>query len=107
MDKVNFTNGKWRLSAQARESGDFEYRSGDWFPKEKKKSKAKPKLVKTTKKMNCGFFPLDKIKEICQMTILYTLSGILGISLALNVIWYFEKRQLEQQNLELLEIISK
>tara|TARA_B100000959_G_C14928355_1_gene602491 strand:- start:472 stop:792 length:321 start_codon:yes stop_codon:yes gene_type:complete len=106
VNKVNYTNGKWRLSPRTRESNDYEYKNGDWHPRQKeKKQKLKPQPLK--KKMNCGAFPLGRIKEFCSIATLYILSGALGVSLAFNLIWYIEKRHLEQQNLELLEVIKK
>jgi len=107
MDKVNFINGKWRLSAKARESGSFEYKDGDWFPKSKKKKKSQPKSTKTNKKMNCVGFPLGQIKEALKISLLYMLSGALGVSLAFNVVWCIEKTKLEQENLELLHLLNK
>ena len=106
MKKVNFINGKWRLSAKARESGEFEYKDGDWHPKNKK-TKTNSNPPKKVKKMSCGAFPLGKIKEACKVATLYILSGTLGVSLAFNVIWYIEKRNAERQSLELLEILQK
>ena len=103
-EKVYFANGKWKLSPRAQESGEYEYKNGDWYPKKKQK-KLKPQPPK--KKMNCGAFPLGPIKEFCKMATLYILSGTLGVSLAFNLIWYLEKRHLEKQNLELLHIIKK
>ena len=105
MSKVNYINGKWRLSPKARESGEFVYRDGDWYPETKKKTNPNPE--KETKKMNCGTFPLGKIKETCRMLTLYILSGALGMSLAFNLIWYIEKRNTEKENLELLEILQE
>ncbi len=107
MSNVNFTNGKWRLSARARESGDFVYKDGDWFPKTKKKQKPQPKTPETNKKMNCGAFPLGKIKEFLKITTIYAISSMLGVSLAVNVFLYLEVRALEINNLQLIEILKE
>jgi hypothetical protein len=107
MKNTNYVNGKWRITPRAAESGDYAYKNGDWYPKEKTKKEQKPKPYKKTKKMNCGAFPLGKIKEALKITTLYILSGTLGISLAFNVVWYIEKRHLEQQNLQLLEVVNE
>ena len=106
MKNVRYANGKWEISAKAQESGNYEYHDGDWYPKTKKKQEPVPKQRKI-KKMNCGAFPLGKIKEFCRVATLYILSGALGISLALNVFWYMEKRYLENQNLQLKETLEK
>lgn len=116
--KIDFINGKWNLSPRARESGEFELRNGDWYPKSSKKQKPtslarvmspshKPKLKKKVKKMHCGAFPLGKIKEFCKTATLHLLSGALGISLAINIFLYMEKRTLEINNLKLLEALKQ
>lgn len=105
--KVDFINGKWRLSPRARESGEFELRDGDWHPKPKKKQKQTLKPQTVRKKMSCGAFPLGKIKEFCKVATLYLLSGALGVSLAINVFLYMEKRASEINNLKLLEILKQ
>jgi hypothetical protein len=102
---TDYINGKWRISPRARESGNYEYKNGDWYPKSNKKQKSKPQPPK--KKMNCGAFPLGPIKEFCKIATLYVLSGALGISLAFNLVWYAEKRHLERQNLQLLETANE
>ena len=109
-EDVSYINGKWRLTSKAKESGDYVYRNGDWHPVSKRQPKITPKTPKTPKKrkkMNCGAFPLGKIKEFCRVATLYLLSGALGVSLAFNVFWYLEKRELEQQNLEMLDAIEQ
>jgi hypothetical protein len=104
-DKAIYVNGKWQLNPLENPS-HYEYHEGDWFPKTVEKKKNTPKPQKKVKKMSCGTFPLGTIKEFCKVATLYILSGALGMSLALNVFWYMEKRTLELQNLQLLEIIQ-
>ncbi len=115
-DRAVYLNGKWQLNARENTS-DYEYHDGDWFPKSSKKQpsplaevmspslKHKPK--KKVKKMQCGAFPLGRIKEFCKAATLYLLSAALGMSLALNVFWYMENRSLERQNLQLFEVLQE
>lgn len=104
-DKVNFVNGKWSLSAKAKESGDYVYHEGDWHHKEKKKSQKKSQPTK--KKMNCVGFPSGKIRSTLEVLGVYIISSVLGVSLAFNVFLFMQMRNVEQQNLQLIEILDK
>ena len=104
-DKVNFVNGKWSLSAKAKESGDYVYHEGDWHYKERKKAQKKPQPTKN--KMNCVGFPLGKIKSTLEILTAYVISSLWGVSLAFNIFFYIQFKNIEQQNLELIEILQK
>ena len=104
-DKVNFMNGKWSLSAKAKESGDYVYHEGDWHHKEKKKLQKKTQPTK--KKMNCVGFPSGKIRSALETLGVYLVSSVLGVSLAFNVFLFMHTRDLENQNLQLIEILDK
>jgi len=104
-DKVNFVNGKWSLSSKAKESGNYVYHEGDWHYREKKKYQKK--LQPTKNKMNCVGFPSGKIKSTLEMLTAYAVSSLLGVSLALNIVFYIQSKNLEKQNLELIEILQK
>ena len=108
MKKANYIGGKWRITAKARESQDYEYKDGDWHPKKKKKQTQKLFKPQTRKKKNmCGSFPLQSIKDGLALAGMYIFSGVLGISLAFNVFLYMQMRNLEQQNLQLLEVVNE
>ena len=104
-DKVNFVNGKWSLSAKAKESGDYVYHEGDWHYKRSKKLQKKPQPTK--KKMNCVGFPSGKIRSTLEVLGVYLVSSILGVSLAFNVFLFMHSRNLENQNLQLIEILNE
>jgi hypothetical protein len=107
MKNANYVNGKWRITPRAQESGDYEYKRGDWYPKKKKKQTQKLFKPQTRKKNMCGGFPLQSIKNILATVGLYIFSGILGISLAFNVFLYMQTKLLEQHNLQLLEVVGE
>jgi len=107
MKNANFVNGKWRITSRAAESGNYVYKNGDWYPKEKKQTRTLFKLQTRKKKNMCGAFPLQSIKNILATAVLYIFSSILGISLAFNVFLYTQTRNLEQQNLRLLEVVDE
>ena len=107
MKNANYVNGKWRITPRAQESGDYEYKGGDWYPKKKKKQTQKLFKLQTRKKNMCGVFPLQSIKNILASAGLYIFSSVLGISLAFNVFLYMQMKNLEQQNLELLEVTGE
>ena len=108
MKNANYANGKWRITPRAQESGDYEYKRGDWYPKKKKKQTQKLFKPQTRKKKNmCGSFPLQSIKNGLAMAGMYIFSGILGISLAFNVFLYMQTKLLEQHNLQLLEAVGE
>jgi hypothetical protein len=106
---ADYIGGKWRISPKAMESQNYEYKNGDWHPKKKQKQKQqklfKPQARK--KKTMCGSFPLQSIKDGLALAGMYAFSGILGISLAFNVFLYMQMRNLEEQNLQLLEVVSE
>ena len=108
MKNANYIGGKWRITAKARESRNYEYKDGDWHPKKKKKQTQKLFKPQTRKKKNmCGSFPLQSIKNGLAMAGMYIFSGILGISLAFNVFLYMQTKLLEQHNLQLLEAVGE
>ena len=107
-DKVDFVNGKWMLSHKAKESGDYVFSNGDWHYKGREKSqKLQKKLQPTKKKMSCVGFPSGKIKSTLEVLGVYLVSSVLGVSLAFNVFLFMHTRNLENQNLELIEILDK
>jgi hypothetical protein len=107
MKNANYVNGKWRITPRAQESGDYEYKGGDWYPKKKKKQTQTLFKLKTRKKNMCGGFPLQSIKNILATASVYIFSAILGISLAFNVFLYMQTKLLEQHNLGLLEVTGE
>jgi len=104
-EKVNFVNGKWSLSAKAKESGDYVYHEGDWHYKGGKKLQKKSQPIK--KKMNCVGFPSGKIRSTLEVLGVYLISSILGVSLAFNVFLFMHTRNLENQNLQLIELMDE
>ena len=108
-DKVNFVNGKWSLSAKAKESGDYAYHEGDWHYRGGKKlqKKIQKKSQPIKKKMNCVGFPSGKIRSTLEVLGVYLVSSVLGVSLAFNVFLFMHTRSLENQNLQLIEILDK
>ena len=108
MKNTFFTNGKWRITPRAAESGNYEYKDGDWYPKKKKKQTQKLFTPQTRKKKTmCGAFPLQTIKNGLAMAGMYIFSSVLGVSLAFNIFLYMQMRNLEQQNLQLLEVVNE
>jgi hypothetical protein len=107
MKNANYVNGKWRITPRAQESGDYEYKGGDWYPKKKEKQTQTLFKLKTRKKNMCGAFPLQTIKNILATASVYVFSAILGISLAFNVFLYMQTKLLEQHNLKLLEVTGE
>ena len=107
MKNTNYVNGKWRITPRAAESGDYEYKGGDWYPKKKKKQTQKLFEPQTRKKNMCGSFPLQTIKNGLAMAGMYIFSSVLGISLAFNIFLYMQMKNLEQQNLRLLEVVGE
>ena len=105
MKNANYINGKWRITPRAAESGDYEYKGGDWYPKKEKQTLFKSQTRK--KKVMCGGFPLQSIKNILATGGLYIFSGILGFSLAFNIFLYMQTKLLEQHNLQLLEVVGE
>jgi hypothetical protein len=109
MENAEYIGGKWRITPKARESREFEYKDGDWYPKKKKKQaqqtlfESKPRKKKTM----CGSFPLQSIKNILATAGMYIFSSVLGVSLAFNIFLYMQMRNVEQQNLQLIEVINK
>ena len=46
MKNANYIGGKWRITPKAKESRNFEYKNGDWYPKkEKKQTHIKNKMI--------------------------------------------------------------
>ena len=108
MKNANYIGGKWRITAKARESRNYEYKDGDWHPKKKKKQTQKLFKPQTRKKKTmCGSFPLQSIKNILTTAGMYIFSSVLGVSLAFNIFLYMHMKNLEQQNLQLLEVIDE
>lgn len=111
MSKVknaNYIGGKWRITPKARESQGYEYKDGDWYPKKEKEETQKLFKPLTRKKKNmCGSFPLQTIKNGLAMAGIYIFSSVLGVSLAFNIFLYMHMRDLEQQNLQLLEVTGE
>jgi len=104
---ADYIDGKWKITPRAQESGDYEYKGGDWYPKKKKKQTQKLFKPLTQKKNMCGSFPLQTIKNGLAMVGMYVFSSILGISLAFNIFLYIQTKSLEQQNLQLLEVVNE
>ena len=108
MKNADYIGGKWRITPKAKESRNFEYKNGDWYPKKKKKQTQKLFKPKTRKKkIMCGSFPLQTIKNGLAMAGMYIFSSVLGVSLAFNIFLYMQMRNLEQQNLQLLEVVNE
>jgi hypothetical protein len=108
MKNANYIGGKWRIAPKARESRNYEYKDGDWHPKKKKKQTQKLFKPQTRKKKTmCGSFPLQSIKNILATAGMYIFSSVLGVSLAFNIFLYMQMRNLEQQNLQLLEVVNE
>ncbi len=108
MKNADYIGGKWRITPKAKESRNFEYKNGDWYPKKKKKQTQKLFKPQTRKKKTmCGSFPLQTIKNGLAMAGMYIFSSVLGVSLAFNIFLYMQMRNLEQQNLQLLEVVNE
>ena len=107
MKNADYINGKWRITPRAAESGNYEYKGGDWYPKKKKQTQTLFKSRTQKKKTMCGAFPLQSIKNILATASLYIFSSVLGISLAFNIFLYMQMKNLERQNLQLLEVVSE
>ena len=107
MKNANYIGGKWRITPKARESRNYEYKDGDWHPKKKKKQTQKLFKPQTQKKNMCGSFPLQTIKNGLAMAGMYIFSSVLGVSLAFNIFLYMQMKNLEQQNLQLLEVVNE
>jgi hypothetical protein len=108
MKNADYIGGKWRITPKAKESRNFEYKNGDWYPKKKKKQTQKLFKSQTRKKKTmCGSFPLQTIKNGLAMAGMYIFSSVLGVSLAFNIFLYMQMKNLEQQNLQLLEVVNE
>ena len=107
MKNTFFINGKWRITPRAAESGNYEYKDGDWYPKKEKKQTQTLFKPQTQKKNMCGSFPLQTIKNGLAMASMYIFSSVLGVSLAFNIFLYMQMKNLEQQNLRLLEVANE
>ena len=107
MKNTDYVNGKWRITPRAAESGDYEYKGGDWYPKKKKEQTQKLFKPQTRKKNMCSGFPLQTIKNGLAMAGMYIFSSVLGVSLAFNIFLYMQMKNLEQQNLQLLEVVNE